>query len=195
MAAATAAFSGPDIGNQIKANWASESVSKNSKTKLAKATIEVKVHAPKEFVWRALTDFSRYPRIFPKVRTCQVLKREGDLVYIESFLKPQLFVNQQCQHTINDLKGKPDTLRWKMVDGTFKSVEGQWQLKASSNNDCLISYTLEVDPGPAIPRPVANMALKMTQKEIVGNIKEVVEKDYARAASSSSSLPTSNHSI
>jgi ribosome-associated toxin RatA of RatAB toxin-antitoxin module len=67
-----------------------------------------------------------------------------------------------------------------MVDGTFKAVEGEWQLKSvNSGRHCQVKYTLEVDPGPAIPRPIANMALKMTQKEIVGNFKQVVEKDIA----------------
>lgn len=183
MSAATPAFSGSNIGEQIRASWASgqSGTAPKSKTKLARAIIDFNIHAPKEYVWRVLTDFDRYPRIFPKLRACQVLKREGDLVYIESFLKPQLFVNQQCQHTINDLKNKPDSLKWRLVDGTFKSVEGEWTLKASDDNECLIRYTLEVDPGPAIPRAVANLALKMTQKEIVANIKDVVEKDYARA--------------
>ena len=110
-AAATEPFSGATIGNQIKESWAKQSASKDSKTKLAKATVETTIKAPKEFVWNALTDFSRYPHIFPKVKSCQVLKREGQLVYIESFLKPQLFVNEQCQHTINDLQNKPDSLR------------------------------------------------------------------------------------
>jgi ribosome-associated toxin RatA of RatAB toxin-antitoxin module len=181
---ATEPFSGATIGNQIKESWAKQSASKDSKTKLAKATVETTIKAPKEYVWNALTDFSRYPRIFPKVKSCQVLKREGQLVYIESFLKPQLFVNEQCQHTINDLQNKPDCLRWKMVDGTFKAVEGEWQLKSvNSGRHCQVKYTLEVDPGPAIPRPIANMALKMTQKEIVGNFKQVVEKDIQTADS------------
>ena len=107
-ALATEPFSGANIGNQIKESWAKQSTSKDSKTKLAKATVETTIKAPKEYVWNALTDFGRYPRIFPKVKSCQVLKREGQLVYIESYLKPQLFVNEQCQHTINDLQNKPD---------------------------------------------------------------------------------------
>ncbi|MBA4026602.1 MAG: hypothetical protein C0473_00020 [Cyanobacteria bacterium DS3.002] len=177
-ALATEPFSGATIGNQIRESWAKQSASKDSKTKLAKATVETTIKAPKEYVWNALTDFGRYPRIFPKVKSCQVLKREGQLVYIESYLKPQLFVNEQCQHTINDLQNKPDRLRWKMVDGTFKAVEGEWQLKSvNSGRHCQVIYTLEVDPGPAIPRPIASLALKMTQKEIVSNFKQVVEKD------------------
>ncbi|CAN5259664.1 hypothetical protein BH11CYA1_BH11CYA1_01860 [soil metagenome] len=188
-ALASEPFSGATIGNQIKNSWASQSLAKDSQTKLAKATVETTIKAPKEYVWNALTDFGRYPRIFPKVKSCQVLKREGQLVYIESFLKPQLFVNEQCQHTINDLQAKPDCLRWKMVDGTFKAVEGEWQLKSvNGGRHCQVKYTLEVDPGPAIPRPIANLALKMTQKEIVSTFKLVVEKD-AKSLSSAQAGP------
>ena len=105
---ATEPFSGAFIGNQIKESWAKQSASKDSKTKLAKATVETTIKAPKEFVWNALTDFGRYPHIFPKVKSCQVLKRDGQLDYIESVREPPLFVNEQCQHTTNSWQDKPD---------------------------------------------------------------------------------------
>lgn len=151
-----------------------------SDTKLSRATVEAVIKAPREFVWDNLTDFNHYPRLFPRVKSSRVLKQDDKTVYLETDLKPQMFVKQTCQHTINEIGAKPELLRWNMVDGTFKSATGEWKLTPMSDGRCQVSYTLEIDPGPAIPRPVASLALKVVQKEIVQGVKQVIEQDYAR---------------
>jgi ribosome-associated toxin RatA of RatAB toxin-antitoxin module len=152
--------------------------------KLSKASTDIVIMAPQQYVWEKLTGFAAYPKLFPRLKTCQVLKREGDLVYIESLLKPQMFVNQPCQHTINDLEDKPDSLKWKLTDGNFKAVEGEWKLKSIDDGQHTeVKYTMEVDPGPLIPRPIIVMALKMVQREAVLSVKAMVEHEYASSAS------------
>jgi ribosome-associated toxin RatA of RatAB toxin-antitoxin module len=151
--------------------------------KLSKASTEIVIMAPQQFVWDKLTNFTVYPKLFPRLKTCQVLKKEGDLVYIESLLKPQMFVTQPCQHTINDLEDKPDSLKWKLTDGNFKAVEGEWELQAIDNGQhTKVKYTMEVDPGPLIPRPVIVLALKMVQREAITGVKAMVEREYSQSS-------------
>ncbi|MBS1991234.1 MAG: SRPBCC family protein [Cyanobacteria bacterium SZAS LIN-3] len=150
--------------------------------KLSKASTDIVINAPQQYVWDKLTSFHTYPKLFPRLKTCQVVKKEGDLILIESLLKPQMFVTQPCQHTINDLEDKPDSLKWKLTDGNFKAVEGEWKLKSIDDGQhTQVKYTMEVDPGPLIPRPVIVMALKMIQREAVSSVKSSVEQEYAAA--------------
>jgi ribosome-associated toxin RatA of RatAB toxin-antitoxin module len=147
--------------------------------KMTKASSEIVIMAPQQYVWDKLTNFSVYPRLFPRLKTCQVLKKEGNLVYIESYLKPQMFVSQPCQHTINDLEDKPDSLKWKLTDGNFKAVEGEWELKSIDDGQhTKVKYTIEVDPGPLIPRPIITVALKMVQHDAIHSVKSMVEEEY-----------------
>ena len=151
--------------------------------KYSKLSTDIVVNAPQQFVWDRLVNFASYPTLFPRLKTCQVVKKEGDLVYIESLLKPQMFISQPCQHTINDLEDKPDSLKWKLTDGNFKAVEGEWELHSIDDGQhTRVRYTMEVDPGPLIPRPIINMALKMVQHEAVNNVKATVEHEYALAS-------------
>ncbi|MBU6450755.1 MAG: SRPBCC family protein [Cyanobacteria bacterium REEB67] len=151
--------------------------------KLSKASTAIVINAPQQFVWDRLVNFQSYPKLFPRLKTCQVVKKEGDLIYIESLLKPQMFVSQPCQHTINDLEDKPDSLKWKLTDGNFKAVEGEWKLRSIDDGQHTeVRYTMEVDPGPLIPRPIIVMALKMVQREAVLNVKASVEEDFKFAA-------------
>ncbi len=151
-----------------------------AKPKIAKTAVEIIIKAPKAVVWKRLTDFDGYPKLFPRVKSCQVLKRDSDRVYLESVLKPQLFVRQTTQHTVNDLGGCPNVLRWRMVDGNFKSAIGEWTLSPTEGGKyCKARYVLEIDPGPVIPRPMASMVITMVQKEIMADVKKVIETDYA----------------
>ncbi|MBX9939163.1 MAG: SRPBCC family protein [Candidatus Obscuribacterales bacterium] len=150
-------------------------------TKLSRATVEATIKAPREFVWDSLTDFLSYPKLFPRMSSCKILKRTGDQVYLETELKPQMFVRETCQHTVNEIGAKPDLIRWRMLDGTFKSAYGEWKLiPVNEGKHCLVKYSLEIDPGPAIPRPVASWALKMVQKEIIAGVKQTLDQEYER---------------
>ena len=64
-----------------------------------------------------------------------------------------MFISQACQHTINDLEDKPDSLKWKLTDGNFKAVEGEWKLRSIDDGQHTeVRYTMEVDPGPPYPQ-------------------------------------------
>jgi ribosome-associated toxin RatA of RatAB toxin-antitoxin module len=175
-----------NIGKQVKAQMSALPASLAKLydfdppgVKLSKASSEIIINAPQQFVWDHLTNFSTYPKLFPRLKTCQVLKKEGDYVYIESLLKPQMFITQPCQHTINNLEDKPDSLSWKLTDGNFKAVEGEWELKSIDDGQhTKVKYTMEVDPGPLIPRPVIVLALKMVQHEAVTGVKASIEQEF-----------------
>lgn len=158
------------------------------KKHLARSTSCFEVAAPREVIWLTLTNFPKYPDLFKRIKTCRVTKREGDLVFIESMMKSQLFI-KPCQHTINDLGKGPGTLKWKLLDGNFKSVEGIWTLEPVKDGDhTRVTYTIEVDPG-IVPQGICSMFMKAIQKEAVASVTAVSESFFAerRAANERSS--------
>jgi len=153
--------------------------------KRANAITSFEVKASREQVWGVLTDFDDYPKVFKRLKSCHVTRRDGNLVYIESELKPHMFVRVPRNHTVNDLKGRPNILDWDLLDGNFKSVHGRWVLSpAPAGAACRITYSLEVDPGPVIPPFLVSFVLGLVQREIVSSFKEVVEAQPAQSASS-----------
>lgn len=146
------------------------------KGRWAQAVADFVIKAPPTRVWDLLTDFPQYPRIFDRLQSCRVVKREGDLIYTESRLKPHVFVRTQLNHTVNDLRGKPNTLDWELIDGNFRAVHGRWSLAPEeAGQRCRVIYTLEVDPGPVIPPFLVSFVLGFVQKEIVASLKEAAE--------------------
>jgi ribosome-associated toxin RatA of RatAB toxin-antitoxin module len=153
---------------------------------LPEDTLNATINAPVEHVWKVLSDFSNYPRIFDRVKEVNITKREGDLVYIESKLKPHMFVNTEVQHTVNDLSGKPGVLKWQLLDGNFKHIDGLWEIKSTGERTCHVSYTLKVDPGPFIPGKMVSFLLHFVEKEVVVSLKKYAEKTYTAEAASHS---------
>lgn len=159
-----------------------DQLGKNNK-KVAKSVTHLVVNSSPQAVWETLTDFDHYPQIFSRMKSCAVTKREGDLVYVESHLKPQMFVQQTVQHTINNLSAKPHELTWRMIDGNFASCEGSWKLKSiDSGKRCEVTYTLSVDPGPVIPAYLVSFTLKFVQKDIVNSVKRWTEANKVQAS-------------
>lgn len=144
----------------------------------AEGIVTANVHAPADRVWGILTDFSTYPKVFSKIESVTVQKREGTLVYVESVLRKQMFVKNTVQHVVNDLSGKPGILKWQMTDGNFKHLDGEWTITPDSNDTCKIRYRLAVDAGNVVPAGLIAFALRFMQHEIVSDLKQYVEKSY-----------------
>jgi ribosome-associated toxin RatA of RatAB toxin-antitoxin module len=151
---------------------------KKPERRLAESTMVATIKAPIGYVWDTLVDFGKYPEIFERLKSVNVTKRDGNFVYIESLLKPHLFVRTEVQHTVNDLAGKPEVLKWKLLDGNFRYVEGSWNLKSLSTNSTEVTYRLSVDPGPVIPAHLVSFVLHFVQKEIVNSFAQYTEKTF-----------------
>ena len=155
--------------------------------------METTIKAPVDFVWQELTDFPKYPQLFPRIESCKVTKRTGNYVYTESNLKPQMFLRESRQRIVNDLNGKPHVLRWAMLEGNFESSQGRWELALDKDGkSCRVKYTLESTTDP-IPKAVAGITLKLVQKDIVKTFKRSTEKMYqAHQANSGGNIAVSS---
>jgi ribosome-associated toxin RatA of RatAB toxin-antitoxin module len=148
------------------------------KKKWAHASVSFTVAAPQEVVWNVLVDFEHYPNIFKRIETCKVTKRENDVVYTESYLRPQLFVRQRCNHTWINVSQKPNALSWKLLDGNFKGAEGNWDCKTVDKTKTEVKYTLAADPGPIIPAALVSWILHSVVKEVVDSVQTTCSESY-----------------
>lgn len=153
-----------------------------SAARLARVVTVTEVKAPAKTVIDLLSDFPRFPEFMKRVKTVTVTRQEGNLVFTESYLKPQMFVSQTCNHTITQLHSKPNTIEWVLIDGNFPSASGRWEIESSSDANCKVTYTVAVDPGPMIPANVVSIGLRLVQKELVSGMRARAE-EIARQSS------------
>lgn len=144
---------------------------------MAESSVDITISTEPTRVWNALIKFEDYPQIFKRIQTSEVTKREGDLVYVETYLKPQMFVKNNVQHTVTNIADSPRRINWKQLDGNFKHVDGSWELFALDGGKTKLTYTLHVDAGPVVPPSMVSFFLKFVQNEIVKQLKQYVEKE------------------
>ncbi len=148
------------------------------KKKWAHSSVTFVVSAPQDVVWDTLVDFEHYPNIFKRIETCKVTKHENDIVYTESYLKPQMFVSKRCNHTWINLAQKPHSLNWKLLDGNFKGAEGNWDFQNLDKNKTQVTYTLFADPGPIIPATLVSWLLHSVVKDVVDSVRTTCSENY-----------------
>jgi ribosome-associated toxin RatA of RatAB toxin-antitoxin module len=150
---------------------------KDEAKNIAESSVSTIISSEQGLVWKTLTSFERYPQIFKRIKSSAVTKREGELVYVETYLKPAMFVKQPCQHTVNNLSASPGQLRWQQLDGNFKHIEGNWEIVPEDNNRTKVIYTLHVDAGSLVPPSMVSFFLSFVQKEVLAQLKQFVEKE------------------
>ncbi|HBN10028.1 MAG TPA: hypothetical protein DD435_15765 [Cyanobacteria bacterium UBA8530] len=109
------------------------------------------VAAPLEEVWRVITDYQNYPRMFPGILKSEVRWKEGDDERHYSLLDyPWPF---QDKWTINELhhdRGNRKIL-FHRIEGTVKELDGSWRLFPEGERT-LVAYSIRLDPGvPFLP--------------------------------------------
>lgn len=144
---------------------------------MAESAVSITISSEPTTVWNALIDFAAYPKIFKRIRTSEITRKEGDLVYLETYLKPQTFVKNQIQHTVSNIAAGPGRLVWKQLDGNFKHVDGSWDVAPVAGGKTKLTYTLHVDADTIVPPSMVAFLLKFVQREVVGQVKQYVEKE------------------
>lgn len=158
--------------------------------KYAHALAQFDLDFTRDQIWGALTNYSEYPNIFHRIKTCVVTRRVGDRVWIESELKPHFFVRRSFNRTYNDLSAKPQRLDWQLLEGNFTDVRGYWELEPAEGNRCHVKYMLEVDPGPVVPAFLVSFVLKFVQKEVIGELTAFLKKQPSGDAGAQSASAT-----
>lgn len=158
---------------------------------MAESAVDIMIASTPTNVWNALVKFENYPRIFKRIKTSEIIKRDGDLIYVETYLKPQMFVKNAVQHTVTNIADSPHRINWKQLDGNFKHVDGSWELAAQGGGKTKLTYTLHVDAGAMVPPSMVSFFLKFVQNEIVKQLKQYVEKEEKTKETPSVSLSKS----
>lgn len=173
----------PDAQGMEKSEWELLSkgqvvVRQTQTLKSAPPSVEAKILIPKspDKVWSVVADPVRLMQEENKVRKVQVLSRTGNRqqvafsVLMTHLLPPFNYVLQQ------DLT-PPNTLRFHRVSGSFKDIQGSWKLfPVDGGNKTVLAYTLQLDPGPLVPKSLLLNAVKSDLPKMMRNAKAAIDK-------------------
>jgi ribosome-associated toxin RatA of RatAB toxin-antitoxin module len=110
------------------------------------------IDAPPDKVYRAMTDFANYPKVFKVLQTARVLKQTATEVDVAYTMQPPWPLTERQITTRTTLMPAARSISYKAIAGNVKVYEGQMVAAPWGTNKTRFSYRTRVDPGiPLLP--------------------------------------------
>src|SRR5688572_23813085 len=131
------------------------------------------VEAPSASVWRVITDYDHYPRIFPGILKSETRSVKGPVETHYTLLDYPWPLPDKW--TLNEITHRPPQhISWRRVDGSVKELVGSWRLYPEGDRT-LVVYSVRVDPGlPLVPRWAIQWGTTRVAPNIVKNLRKHV---------------------
>jgi ribosome-associated toxin RatA of RatAB toxin-antitoxin module len=173
-------FSGQALANS---EWDSLSkgqvvISQHMPSGSAVPSVEAKIliSKPPEKVWDVVADPETLMSQERKVQKVKVLSQTANRQNVAfSVSMTRLF--PPFNYVLLQELSPPNLLRFHRVSGSFKDIQGSWKLApVESGSKTILTYTLQLDPGPFIPRSLLLGAVKSDLPNMMRNAKMAIDK-------------------
>jgi ribosome-associated toxin RatA of RatAB toxin-antitoxin module len=147
-----------------------------SKNDVPSVEAKILVSKPMSKVWSVVSEPETLMKHDPRVKKVKVLSRSGNKQNVEfNVMMTRLFPT--FNYVLVQELSAPTTVRFHRVSGSFRDIQGAWKLLPGENaNQTILSYTLKLDPGPLIPRPLLLGAVKSDLPNMMHHAKSAIDK-------------------
>jgi ribosome-associated toxin RatA of RatAB toxin-antitoxin module len=127
--------------------------------------------------YKIVSDYERYPEFLSEVKSCRVLREEGERKLVEykvSVLKSftyQLWMSERPSTAIS----------WEFAGGDlFKTSSGSWKLESDGADRTRASYAVEATFALFVPGPIAKTLLTVNLPTMMAAYHKRVKEIYGK---------------
>jgi len=135
------------------------------------------VAAPQRLCFEVLTDYERSPEWQGPVKRADVLERYDDglaeVVAYEIDAKVRT-----VRYTLRHRYDVPRRVTSDFVEGDLRHVAGAWTFDADDDATSRVTFSMEIDPGRFVPRPIA----RMLEAQVMGAALDDLRREAERLA-------------
>ena len=142
--------------------------------------VKLRLALDPEWLWAVLTDYANLHCFIPNLQSSRLLWRRGNRVALEQVGSQQFCGMRFSARVQLELNEDPEhgRLRFRMLDGDFRSFEGSWCVGADATSSWLL-YELTVQGKPGMPIGLIEQRL---QQDLASNLRGVQQEAQRRAA-------------
>ena len=163
------------LGGEIVVISGSSDDDSSSGTSQAAALIP---YPPAE-VWAVLTDFERWPAFMPMIRTTEIQRHEGNLMWVRQAYRVMFL--DMAHTTIYDLDSDSGELTWsldKQAAHDIAASEGRWSLIPIPGERTVVRYHAHMNAGRNVPEFVAKMLREHSLQQLIASLRAEVARRY-----------------
>lgn len=154
-------------------------IRQSQKVAHALPSVEAKilVRRPIGKVWSVVADPVKLTQEENKVKKVKVLSRSGNQQNVALTVSMTRLLPPFSYVLLQELT-PPTLLQFRRVSGSFQDLRGAWRLSsADSGRKTILSYTLQLDPGPLVPKSLLLGAVKSDLPNFMRNARAAVENN------------------
>lgn len=126
------------------------------------STTEVFNCSPQEF-FKIVIDYPNYPQFLSEVKSCKVLKTEGNKKLVEY----SVAMIKSFKYNLWMLEEEPHLVSWEFAGGDiFKTMKGHWKMEDQAGK-CKATYFVEATFGVLVPGMVTKALLDVNLPNMV----------------------------
>lgn len=139
------------------------------------STSEVFNCTPAEF-FKIVTDYPSYSQFLSEVKSCTVVKSEGNRKLVEY----QVNVIKSFKYQLWMTETEPSMVSWEFAGGDiFKTMKGHWKIEDQAGKS-KVTYYVEATFGMFVPGPITKALLDVNLPNMISSYHKRIKQLYGK---------------
>ena len=136
----------------------------------------VLIHADRQHIWTVMTDCAAAPEFIPGVLSCERIdgSDDGQQEVFQQEVKYSWYM-PRLTYTFELDYFPYQQIDFRRLKGSPKVLEGSWWLEESSPGKTRVFYSLYLEPGFPVPKPLVRRALRKDLPKVLAALRQRVE--------------------
>jgi len=135
----------------------------------------IAINATPEEIWEVVTDCDKAPEFVPGVLSCERLEvlEPGRVELFRQAVKYSWYL-PRLEYEFRLEYFPYEQLNFRRVSGSLKRLDGTWWLEARGDDQTLVFYSLDLDPGFLVPKFLVRKALRKDLPKVLAALRQRV---------------------
>ena len=130
-----------------------------------------------ERMYALVADVERYPQWFDWCAGARVLHRDGPLLRAELQIR---MVGVSARFSTENQEFAPERMRMRLIDGPFRSLDGEWTFAAVGETGCRVALDLHFEVSSGLLAGALTMGFKRVADRMVDDFCRAARREYGR---------------
>lgn len=148
-------------------------------------TCRATVRAPRDLIWRTLTDYNRLTEFVPGMLKSRVLEARGSVSVVEQQGEARfLFFTWPIDVTVTTTDRPPDLIEMRLLRGNLKRLEGAYRIEELDDGRFRLHWHGLIEPAEPMPPLIGELLMRANiANQFEGMVQEIERRERQRRES------------